>query len=246
MRIPRIHLPQPLAVGDEVALPETAAHHLVRVLRLGPGAPLRLFNGAGGEYAAVLTAVDKRRAGARLQAFDPREAELPFRVVLAQAVSRGDRMDLTLQKAVELGVAAIVPLRSARSAPLPSGERLARRMAHWRGIVVSACEQCGRNRLPEIAAPIDLGVWLAQPPDGTRLVLDPEAGRPLRGVPLAPGALTLLVGPEGGLDDDELARAGRAGCLPIALGPRILRTETAALVALAQLQLLHGDGTDAP
>ena len=242
MRCPRIHLPAPLSVGDEVALPETAARHLVRVLRLGPGAAVRLFNGAGGEYAATLARVEKRRVSARIEAFDPREAELPFRAVLAQAVSRGDRMDLTLQKAVELGVTAITPLVTARSAPLPSGERLARRVTHWRGVVASACEQCGRNRLPEVSPPQPLPEWLDRAPPGTRLVLDPEAGVPLRDLPALESTVTLLVGPEGGLDEDETARARDAGFAGIGLGPRVLRTETAALAALAQLHCLHPAG----
>jgi 16S rRNA (uracil1498-N3)-methyltransferase len=239
VRVPRIFLPTDLASGTRVLLPETAARHLVRVLRLGPGAPVRLFDGSGGEHMAALATVEKRQVTAQVGAFDPREAELPFRVVLAQAVSRGDRMDLTLQKAVELGVGTIVPLITARSAPLPSGDRLERRLAHWRGIVVSACEQCGRNRVPEVVPPLRLGTWLAETPAGNRLMLDPEAGRPLGQASLETGAVTLLVGPEGGLDADELAQAGRAGFTGIGLGPRILRTETAALVALAQLALLH-------
>jgi len=239
MRTPRIHLPGPLAVGDEVTLPEAAARHLGRVLRLGPGAALRLFDGRGGEYAATLSTVEKRRVSARIEAFEPREVELPFRVVLAQAVSRGDRMDLTLQKAVELGVGAIVPLVTARSAPLPAGERLERRVAHWRGIVASACEQCGRNRLPGVLPPARLGTWLPEAPAGTRLMLDPDAGSSLRQASLVRGDVTLLVGPEGGLDSKELAQAEGAGFVGIGLGPRVLRTETAALAALAQLQLLH-------
>jgi len=240
--MPRIHLPGPLAVGNEVALPEAPARHLARVLRLGPGAPVRLFDGRGGEYAAELVTVGKREVRARLTAFDPREAELPFRVVLAQAVSRGDRMDLTLQKAVELGVTAIVPLVTARSAPLPSGERRERRLEHWRGVVASACEQCGRNRLPEVDEPRPLAAWLDQAPAGTRLVLDPEAGRPLRDLDAFDATVTLLVGAEGGLEEAELELARRAGFTGIGLGPRVLRTETAALAALAQLHCLHPAG----
>jgi 16S rRNA (uracil1498-N3)-methyltransferase len=242
VRIPRIHVPGPLAVDDVVTLPEAAAHHLARVLRLGPGAEVRLFDGSGGEYAATLTAVDRRRVETRVGAFDPREAELPFRVVLAQAISRGDRMDLTLQKAVELGVAAVVPLVSARAAPLPSGDRRERRLAHWRGIVAGACEQCGRNRLPEVEPPRPLTEWLDRAPPGTRLVLDPEAGVPLRELPLPEAPVTLLVGPEGGLADDELRRARQAGFVGVGLGSRVLRTETAALAALAQLHCLHPAG----
>ncbi len=239
MRVPRIHLPGPLAVGAELELPESAARHLARVLRLGPGAAVTLFDGTGGEYLAVLTEVTKRTVRTRLEAFDPRDVELPYTAVLAQAVSRADRMDLTLQKAVELGIGAIVPLITARSAPLPSGPRRARRLDHWRGIVTSACEQCGRNRIPEVGEPLALADWLPHAPAGNRLVLDPEAGTPLHAVPLDHAPMTLLVGPEGGLGNAELAQAREAGFVGVGLGPRVLRTETAALVALAQLQLLH-------
>ncbi|HEY5789520.1 MAG TPA: 16S rRNA (uracil(1498)-N(3))-methyltransferase [Gammaproteobacteria bacterium] len=239
MRAPRVHVPGPLAAGSEVTLPEAAAHHLARVLRLAPGAELTLFDGSGGEYPATLLAVGRQRVSARLGAHLAREVELPLRVVLAQAVSRGDRMDLTLQKAVELGCAGIVPLLTARAAPLPSGPRLQRRLAHWQGIVTSACEQSGRNRVPAVAPPLALGAWLAQPAAGLRLVLDPDGGRPLRELaPPADGTLALLVGPEGGLAPEELAAARAAGCLPLGLGPRVLRTETAALAALAQVQCL--------
>ena len=239
MRIPRIHLPETLVVGAELELPEAATRHLARVLRLGPGAAICLFNGRGGEYAAQLTEVTKRTARARIEAFAPRECELPFEVVLAQAVSRTDRMDLTLQKAVELGATTIVPLTTARSAPLPAGERLARRVDHWRGIVASACEQCGRNRLPGVSEPTAFAHWLPDAPSGNRLMLDPEAGTPLHAVALTDAPVVLLVGAEGGLSDEELAAARHSGFIGVGLGPRVLRTETAALVALAQLQLLH-------
>ncbi len=239
VRVPRVHVPGPLAVGAQLDLPEAATRHIVRVLRLGAGAALRLFDGTGGEYVATLVTADRRRCTARLDAFDSREAELPFATNLAQAVSRGDRMDLTLQKAVELGVSTLVPLITARSAPLPAGERRARRAAHWRGIVASACEQCGRNRLPEVAEPVSFADWLPHAPAGNRLVLAPRAGTPLHALDLTDTPVTLLVGAEGGLSATELAAATQAGFVGVALGPRVLRTETAALVALAQLQLLH-------
>ena len=239
MRVPRVHVSTPLAIGTELALPEVPARHLARVLRLAPGARVTLFDGSGGEYAAVLTEVTKRTVRARPEAFSPREIELPYPVLLAQAVSRADRMDLTLQKAVELGVGAIAPLITERSAPLPEGARRARRLDHWRGIVASACEQCGRNRLPEVFEPRTLADWLPGAPDGNRLVLDPQAAVPLQAVTLAATPVILLVGSEGGLSDAELAAAHAAGFTGVGLGPRVLRTETAALVALAQLQLLH-------
>ncbi|MDX1594776.1 MAG: 16S rRNA (uracil(1498)-N(3))-methyltransferase [Gammaproteobacteria bacterium] len=239
MRIPRIHHPGPLRTGTEVELPQVAARHVARVLRLGPDAPLVLFDGAGGEYAASLAEVGKRRVTARVGTFSAREVELPFGISLAQAVSRGDRMDLTLQKAVELGVRRITPLVTERAAPLPAGERRERRLAHWRGVVVSACEQCGRNRVPGVDPPAAFEAWLDEPASGQRLVLDPEAGMPLHRVASEVGPVTLLVGPEGGFTEAELDAAYRAGFVGVRLGPRVLRTETAALVALAQLQVLH-------
>jgi len=237
VRITRIHIPGALHSGSEVALPEAAARHVVRVLRLAPGAPLVLFDGTGGEYAATLVATGKRHVMADVGAFTAREVELPLPVVLAQAVSRGDRMDLTVQKAVELGVAHLAPLVSERSAPLPSGARLGKRLAHWRGIVASACEQCGRNRLPPVDTPRPLGAWLADVTGGRRLLLDTDEGTPLSQVaaPTREG-IVVLVGPEGGFSAAERDSALAHGFMAVSLGPRVLRTETAALAVLAQMQ----------
>jgi 16S rRNA (uracil1498-N3)-methyltransferase len=230
-------------VADEIVLPDAAARHLAQVLRLAPGSEVTLFNGRGGEYHARLAAVGRRRVVARIEAFDPREAEPPQQVTLAQAVSRGDRMDMTVQKAVELGVTRIEPLVTVRAAPLPTGDRLEKRLDHWRGVVASACEQCGRNRLPEVAPPVALDAWLGTLSADLRLLLAP--GGPARVATLPrPGSarVVLAVGPEGGFDEHELATFAEAGFLAIDLGPRILRTETAALVALAQIQGAWWDG----
>lgn len=236
--VPRIFVPTPLTTGLELALPETAARHVARVLRLGVGSPVTLFDGSGGEYAARLTLVERREVRIEVGAHADREVELPLRVTLAQAVSRGDRMDLTIQKAVELGVSRIVPLRTARSAPLPDGPRLARRLDHWRGVVASACEQSGRNRLPEIGAIQTFTNWLEAGGHGTGLVLDPAEGTPLYAMAPPAGAVTLLVGAEGGLSTSELEATRAAGFRALRLGPRVLRTETAALATLAQIQCL--------
>lgn len=242
MRIPRLHLPVPLTVGATVPLDDNALNHAVRVLRLKPGAALILFNGAGGAVAATLAEVGKRAAWARVTAALPDEVESPLRVALAQGVSRGEKMDYTLQKAVELGVAVIQPLFAERGGVDLAGERLARKIRHWRGIIVGACEQCGRNRLPELRQPLTLAEWLEQPaePD-LRLLLDPLAERGLRGLEPPAATVTLLIGPEGGLSPMEIAQARKAGFAGVRLGPRVLRTETAGVAALAAVQALWGD-----
>ena len=242
MRIPRIYLPLPLTVGATVRLDDNAFNHAVRVLRLKSGAALILFNGAGGAFSATLADVGKREAWAQVLEFLPGEAESPLRMLLAQGVSRGDKMDYTLQKAVELGVAAIQPLFTERGGVDLNGERLQRKIEHWRGIVIGACEQCGRNRLPELREPLALRDWLAQPAEpGLRLLLDPATKQGLRGLEPPAGPVTLLIGPEGGLSPAEIVQAGLAGCHGVRLGPRILRTETAGLAALAAMQALWGD-----
>ena len=242
MRIPRLYLPVPLTVGATVALDDNAFNHAVRVLRLKPGAALMLFNGAGGAFTATLTDIGKRDAWARVAEVLPGEVESPLRVVLAQGISRGEKMDYTLQKAVELGVAAIQPLFAERGGVDLAGERWARRVQHWRGIVIGACEQCGRNRLPELREPLPLAEWLKQPADpGLWLLLDPLAERGLRGLEPPVETVMLLIGPEGGLSPAEIAQASTAGFIGVRLGPRVLRTETAGVAALAAVQTLWGD-----
>lgn len=237
MRIPRIFQPVPLAPDASVTLDSTAANHVTRVLRLKPGAELVLFNGEGGEYPAVLEAA----ATARLGAWRSVECESPLAITLVQGISRAERMDYTIQKAAELGVTRIVPVFAARSVVELRGERLQRRMQHWQGIAIGACEQCGRNRVPALDAALDLSDWLrGSAAPSLRLVLNHRATTTLNALP-RPAALTLLIGPEGGLDESELAQAERAGFIGMRLGPRVLRTETAAVAALAALQVLWGD-----
>lgn len=242
MPIPRIHVPAPLADGGELDLPAAAARHVVQVLRLRPPAPLILFDGNGGEYAATLLpggGGSRVRLGARMEA----ERESPLALTLLQGISRGERMDYTIQKAVELGVQRIVPVTTRRSVVRLSAERAAKRLAHWQGVVVSACEQCGRTRLPQLAPlqPLEAALKDGIRPDALRLVLSPDAVAMLHTVADAPAAVALLVGPEGGLDEAELAAAAAAGWRGLRLGPRVLRTETAGVVALAVLQARWGD-----
>jgi 16S rRNA (uracil1498-N3)-methyltransferase len=241
MRIPRIHHPAPLNSGADIELSDTAANHVSRVLRLPVGAPLILFNGQGGEFAATVTTLDKRRVSVAVGDFHATEREPPLQLQLAQGISRGERMDYTIQKAVELGVKRIIPLFTEHCGVQLHGERLEKRIKHWQGVVISACEQCGRNRIPQIDSPLTLTQWLASPGSGMRLVLSPAAEHSLTRLPAPAGPVTLLIGPEGGLSDQELALAAQAGFLGLRLGPRVLRTETAAVAALAAMLGIWGD-----
>jgi len=238
----RIHLEGPLAEGSLVELPEAQFRHLVQVLRMQAGELLTVFDGRGGEYAAVLEAVAKRGASLRIGVFHDVDRESPLNLVLVQGISKGERMDWTVQKAVELGVGAIVPVITERCNVHLDREREAKRLDHWRAVMISACEQSGRTRVPELHPVMKLSAWLGQPVDGTRLILDPVATRGLSDVPTATsGPLSLVVGPEGGLSADEIRAAQNAGCIGVQLGPRVLRTETAGVAALAILQAIAGD-----
>jgi 16S rRNA (uracil1498-N3)-methyltransferase len=239
--MPRFYCPQPLTPGATIDLPETVAHHL-HVVRMQPGAPLVLFNGQGGQYRATLLDTGKKRASASIDGFDAREAELPFSVTLAQGLPEGSKMDWIVEKAVELGVAAIEPLAARRSVVRLSGERADKRRAHWEAVVVAASEQCGRNRLADVAPVADFGRWVATPGQSRRILLSPRATESLAGWARATPAhaVTLLVGPEGGLSEQEEDAARAQGALALSMGPRVLRTETAGLAALAILAAAWG------
>lgn len=235
----RLYLPQPLVEGQTVELPPATARHAVQVLRLAAGAMLTVFNGEGGEYDAVLERAERRAAIARVGAWYAIERESPLALTLAQCVSKGERMDYTIQKAVELGVQCLVPLLSERSVVKLDAGRWEKKQAHWQGVIVAACEQCGRNHLPRLAPVTRLTDWLGSSA-GLRLVLAPGAAEPLHTLP-SPSSATLLAGPEGGLSDAEIGLAGEHGCRVIRLGPRVLRTETAGVAAVAVMQALWGD-----
>ncbi len=241
MRIPRIYTPAPLQSGTTIELDENGFSHAVRVLRLTEGSPLILFNGEGGEYAATLCDVEKKRASAAIGAHSPRECESPLPIMLGQCISRGEKMDFTIQKAVELGVSEIVPLFSERCGVKLDKERSDKRTSHWQNTIISACEQSGRNRLPRLHTPLSLEQWLGTVTASCKLVLDPCASHSLAQLPKPEKNLALLIGPEGGLSDAEIERAIKSGFTGIRLGPRILRTETAGLVALSSIQQLWGD-----
>lgn len=240
MRIPRIFHPQPLANQHRVALDENAARHVARVLRLNLGAELTLFDGYGGEYPATIVELGKRLVEVELGTQRASEVESPLQITLAQGISKGERMDYTIQKAVELGVSRIVPLDTERSVVNLKGERQEKKQAHWRGVIISACEQCGRNTLPQLLLQQHLDTWLQSGIDGTGLLLDHRAETSIDSLHVS-GAVTLLIGPEGGLSEQERERALEAGYQGLRLGPRVLRTETAALTALAALQSRFGD-----
>jgi 16S rRNA (uracil1498-N3)-methyltransferase len=240
--MPRFYCPQPLHPGAIVDLPETVAHHL-HVVRQQPGDELVLFNGAGGQARARLVEIGKRRATAEVVAIEAVEAELPCPITLAQGLPEGTKMDWIVEKAVELGVAAIVPLAARRSVVKLAGERADKRLAHWQAVVISASEQCGRNRLAEVAPLQDFNRWIAEPaPDVTRILLSPRADASLAAwARVTPArASCLLVGPEGGWSAEEENAALASGAIALSMGPRVLRTETAGLAALAVLAAAWG------
>lgn len=238
---PRFFIDAPLARGAEIGLPEPVVRH-VAALRLEPDDPVTLFNGTGGEFSAVLLASGRGSARARIGAWHDRERESPLAVTLGLGLSAGDRMDWAIQKSTELGVHAIHPVITERSVVRLGGERAERRLAHWRGVAASACEQCGRNRVPSVAplAGFDDFIASAAATDGQRLLLSPHGEAAIGSLPRT-RAITLLIGPEGGLSPEEIARALARGFIEVRCGPRVLRTETAPLAALAALQALHGD-----
>lgn len=242
MRTTRLYLDQPLTAGQTVELDERAHRHAVQVLRLRPGAELTLFNGRGGEYRAVLTETQRRRSTVRITAFDGRDTQPGLDITLVQGVSKGDRMDYSLQKATELGVRTIQPVLARRSQTSGDPRRLDNRQEHWRGVVISACEQCGRNDLPALEPVRSFPDWLADTRLlGHALVLDPQAITGLVALAAPDGPVSLLIGPEGGLDESEIGAARQRGFTAVRLGPRILRTETAGVAALAVIQALWGD-----
>ena len=242
MRLNRVFCEGPLASGAELDLPAAGACHVARVLRMREGAPLAVFDGQGAEFHAEISRLDKGKVTLRLLERISRTSESALNITLVQGVSRGDRMDWTLQKATELGVTAIAPVLSARSVVRLDEGQARRKQAHWRGIVIGASEQSGRTRIPDLAPPVTLRDYLAHSrKEGLRVVLSPSARISLAGFTSLPNKVELLIGPEGGLDDEETIATQKAGFTPVRLGPRVLRTETASVVALSVLQALWGD-----
>ena len=245
MTLPRFYCPLALSVGTDVDLPEAAARHACRALRLRVGDALTLFNGVGGEYECHIQTVGRDRVTVEVLAWHDLERESGLSITLVQALQSGDKMDSTVQKAVELGVSCIVPVATRRSVLKLEGERALRRVEHWRAVAVSACEQCGRNQVPEVQEITGLERWLISPTEQPvlRLMLAPGAAHCLNALPPPSSAVSveLLIGAEGGLAPEETARAEAAGFMPVRLGPRVLRTETAGMAAVAAIQCLWGD-----
>ncbi len=241
---PRFYSSQPLPrppadIGEFIANEEISRH--VQVLRLGVNDPITLFDGLGGEWQAVITSVGKRHTTWQFLRFDAVERESPLSITLVQALASSDKMDLIVQKAVELGVSAIQPVSSERATLKIAGDRAQKKTAHWRAVAQAACEQCGRNRVPAIAEVISLEAWLAVPPNGSRVMLHPQATKSLIDTANSARPLAIVVGPEGGFSDREIALANTQDVVAVRFGPRTLRTETAGIAALAALHAVHGD-----
>lgn len=240
--MPRFYSPEKLSPGATITLPENAAVHAVRVLRLNTGDSVALFNGDGQDYLCELVSVRKNEVAAKVKSVSAVKNESPLNITLVQAISSGDRMDFTIQKAVEMGVMAIQPVASRRSIVKLSGERADKRREHWKNVAISACEQSGRAIIPEVFPSLPLANWLASPNNfTTRITLSPTASQKLHNLQKPDGEICLLIGCEGGFTEDEINLASHQGFTPVTLGRRILRTETAGLAALAAMQTLWGD-----
>lgn len=239
--MPRFYLPENLSVGQTVALPDNIVRHL-NVLRVRPNENITLFDGKGKAHAARLTVLEKRRAEAEILHEDTTDNESPLNITLIQSISSGERMDFTLQKSVELGVTAIQPVISERCIVRLDGERAAKRLARWQEIVISACEQSGRNTVPPVLPIIGYREALDKmPSESTKLIMSINRARKLGDIRQPSGAIVFMVGPEGGWTEQEEQQAFEAGFQAVTLGKRILRTETAPLAAIAAMQTLWGD-----
>lgn len=241
MRIPRIYHPAPLSANSEIALSEDATNHVGRVLRMSTGQKLQLFDGSNQIFDAEITRADKKNLLVQVHGAQWEDRESPLNLHLGQVISRGDKMEFTIQKSIELGVNLITPLFSERCGVTLAGERLAKKRQQWQKIAIAACEQCGRNRIPEIREAMSLSDWCAEQDDSLKLNLHPRASQSINTLPLPVKHVRLLIGPEGGLSSDEIAMTAGYGFTDILLGPRVLRTETTALTAITALQVRFGD-----
>lgn len=241
MREIRIYTDQPLTENQSVVLDDNAARHLKTVLRVKPGQPVTLFNGAGGEYQGTITDSATKKVIVALSVHRQLERESPLHITLAIGISRGERMDWIVQKATELGVSVIVPLITERTEVKLNAERAQKKLRHWRQITISACEQSGRNKLPEIQPLQQFGDWLSQQSGENKFVLHHRAATPLASLAKFARSATVLIGPEGGLTEAEITAAAARSFQPLSLGPRVMRTETAPVAAISVLQMLWGD-----
>lgn len=241
MRIPRIHHPELLSVGQEIALCEDAANHVGRVLRMSAGHALQLFDGSNQIFEAEIIHADKKSVRVKVLSANVDDRESPLHLHLGQVMSRGEKMEFTIQKAVELGVNVITPLFSERCGVKLDAERLNKKLGQWQKIAIAACEQCGRNIVPEVRPAMDLELWCAENDASLKLNLHPRASASINTLPQPIERVRLLIGPEGGLTADEIAMTARHQFTDILLGPRVLRTETTALTAITALQVRFGD-----
>lgn len=241
MRVPHIYQPSVITLDNPVTLDEDAAGHIGRVLRMKVGEQVSIFNGEGGEYLSEIIEVSKKNVVVQPLEFIDHDVESPLKIHLGQGVSRGDKMDFTIQKSVELGITEITPIFSQRCGVKLSGERLAKKHQQWQKIAIAAAEQSGRNFVPVVHPPIDIKKWLEQSSDAIKLTLHPRAEHSIKTIQVPSSGVRFLVGPEGGFTDEELEITKQQAFVDIRLGPRVLRTETAALTVLSALQLQFGD-----
>ena len=241
MRTHRLYYPELNPTDTSLILDKSASHYLLQVLRCKPGQPLQLFDGRGTQCDAVLQGATRHAAEVNLRHCNPVDRESPLHIRLALGISKGERMDFAIQKAVELGVSEIQPLQTEHSVVNLSTERAEKRLRHWQGIIISACEQCGRNQLPQLHPVQPLAQWLVKAPAGLLWLFEPQGQQRLAQQSRPEQAITLLIGPEGGLSAGEIDSACQAGFTPLLFGPRILRTETAVVASLSAIQTLWGD-----
>jgi 16S rRNA (uracil1498-N3)-methyltransferase len=241
MRRSRVYTSQPMESGLQIELTDSAGHYLSRVLRLTAGDSVILFNGDGSDYAAMIVEIQRQQVSLRITDSKLSENESKLKITLVQAISRGERMDYSLQKATELGVHCIQPISSRRVEVHLDEKRLRKKLEHWQKVVISACEQSGRAVIPEVKTPVSLADWLASADDSLRVVLDPSAQSKLSQLPTTVADISLLVGPEGGFSEEELQDLASEGVMAVSLGPRVLRTESAGPAAIAVLQAIYGD-----
>lgn len=241
MRIPRIYHPEPVTAGSQIALCDDAANHVGRVLRMGAGQAIELFDGSNQVFEAEIIQADKKSVRVNVLSASTDNRESPLHIHLGQVMSRGEKMEFTIQKSIELGVSLITPLFSERCGVKLDAERLNKKLQQWQKIAIAACEQSGRNVVPEIRPAMDLEQWCAEEESGLKLNLHPRASASINTLPLPVERVRLLIGPEGGLSADEIAMTARYAFTDILLGPRVLRTETTALTAITALQVRFGD-----
>ncbi len=241
MRIPRVFIDNPIEPGVELTLPKKTSHHIGNVLRMHKGERLHLFNGTGGYFPAEITSVNNRHVMIMPGEYIGDDCESPLKICLGQGISRGQHMDYTIQKAVELGVSTIVPVITQHSNVKLNTDRTEKRMLHWKGIIIHAGEQCGRNLLPELVRPQTLSDWMETDKNPLKIILEPTATSRLSELASKVTNISILSGPEGGFSEQEITLAEQNGYIPVKIGPRVLRTETAAVAVISICQVLWGD-----